>query len=105
MWKGLLDDMTAAVRDTFGQAVTYTRAATGEVFDIVAPFDPAYASVEAGGSIPVTITRPVLDIRIADIGGHEPEQDDTALIGERLYRVIDAEASSSGMIKAHLRKV
>lgn len=107
-WDGLLGGMTGVIRDTFGKAAIYTRAATGEVFEIVAPFDPAYSQSDAGGSLSVTVTRPVVDIRIADIGGHEPEQDDTARIGGAggvLYRVIDVEPSSSGMMKAHLRKV
>jgi hypothetical protein len=104
-WRGLLDGMTGVIRDSFGEAVTYRRNASGEVFNIAAPFDPTYVQAEANGSLPVTVNRPVLDVRIADIGGHEPQQDDTAVIGGRSYRVIDVEPSNSGMMKAHLRKV
>ncbi len=105
-WNGLLDGMTDIVRDTFGQAVSYSRFETGITYpNIEAIFDPSFETTEVGGSVPVTIRIPVLDIKLSDIGGLEPKQDDQAVINATTYRVIKALPSSSGMMKAHLRKM
>jgi hypothetical protein len=105
-WNDLLDGMTDIVRDTFGQAVSYFQFATDITYpDIDAIFDPSFETTEVGGSVPVTIRIPVLDIKLSDIGGLEPKQDDEATINGTKYRVIKALPSSSGMMKAHLRKM
>lgn len=107
-WHGLLDDMTATVRDTFGEAVpvVYTRTETGEVKDdLTAIFDYSHEALEAGGSLPTTARIPVLDVRNADLG-FEPLPDDRVVINKHgSFRVIDTYPSSSGMTKLHLRKV
>lgn len=102
-WNGLLSDMTATLRDTFGEPVLYERGETGETFEVVAIFDPAHELLDTAGGVPVSSRIPVLDVRVADIGG-EPEHDDFVTVRGTRYRVLDAVPSSSGMMKCHLRK-
>jgi len=104
-WRNLLDNMTQQVRDTFGQAVTYTRHKTGEVFEILAVFDITYNLSEAGGQIGANIPVKELDIRLSDIGNQPPRQGDSVLIDGAAYQVNDVKQSTSGMVKAVLREV
>lgn len=104
-WSGHLEGLTATVVETFGVPVLYVRAETGETFeDIEAPFDPSHEPFNVGGSVEVSARVPVIDVRLSDIGGHEPEEDDRVTIDGVTYRVVDTQASSSGMMKAQLRR-
>jgi len=103
-WRGLLDTMTASLRNTFGQSVTYTRSKTGEVYEITAIFDITYSQSEAGGHLPANIPSKELDIRLSDIGNAPPSQGDSVLIDGTSYRVKDIKQSTSGMMKALLRE-
>lgn len=111
-WGGLLDGLTATVRDTFGEPVLYQRANDGPAYEITAIFDPDFEALAANGSQEVVGRIPVLDVRLADIGGGEVKQEDrvtflapgTPRTG-KTYKVLQALPSSSGMMKAHLRKV
>jgi|GEM_PF-4019569 len=104
MWQDLLNNMTAQVRDTFGQSVTYTRKKTGEVFEILAVFDIGYNLSEAGGTMGANIPVKELDIRLSDIGHQRPQQGDKVLIDGTSYQVTDVKQSTSGMMKAVLRE-
>lgn len=103
-WPGLLDAMTAIVRDTFGEPVSYVRARDGTQVEATAIFDPDHESVNlAQGSVPVSTVRPVLDIRRADLG-FDPEQGDTVTVQARKYRVVDVEPTSAATFRLHLHR-
>jgi len=104
-WPHLLNDLTHAVRDTFGQTVTYTRKKAGEIYEISAVFDITYQLSEAGGNLPANIPIKELDIRLSDIGNKPPKQGDEVLIDGTHYQVMDVKQSTSGMMKAVLREV
>lgn len=106
-WGGLLDGMTAIVRDTFGEPapIIYTRGEDDSVHSIRAVFDYEHEPLEAGGSVPTTARIPVLDVRNDDLG-FEPLPDDRVVIeGHGEFRVIDTYPASSKTTKLHLRKV
>lgn len=75
-WPDVADLCNRAVRNTFGETVTYTPASGAPAFQLVAPFDAAFAVVEIQAGVPVTSVRPVLDVRLADLPA-APEQGDT----------------------------
>jgi len=103
-WNTLLGVMGQALRDTFGQSVTYRRKATGEIFTLHAIFDISYSISDVGGQIGANIAKKTLDIRLCDIGHMPPKQDDNVLIDGTSYQVKDVEQSTSGMMKAILRE-
>jgi len=103
-WGDLLDTMTASLRDTFGQSVTYTRK-DGTIYEITAIFDIAYSASEAGDHLPANIPIKELDIRLDDISGKPPSQGDEVLIDGTSYQVKDIKQSTSGMMKAILREM
>lgn len=105
-WAGLLDDMTAIVRDTFGEAVSvvYKQAETGETKAIKAIFDYNREGLEAGGTVIVPGRIPVLDVRNADLGFEPSSDDEVTIAGFGNFRVIDTYPDSSKNTKLHLRK-
>lgn len=110
-WLGLLDGMTDLVRDTFGEPFSYTRAETGEVLThsaatglpLVAPFDPAHEPLEVGASVSVAGRIAVLDVKLSDLG-FLPMKKDGVTVAGKSWDVLEKYASSSGMMKLHLRK-
>lgn len=102
-WDGLLDDMTAAVRDVFGEPVLYRRTETGEDHEIHGVFDPDFKELEAGGTMPTLSKIPVLDVRVDDLG-FEPSTEDRVTVGGKRYRIMSIWPSSSGMVKLQLRR-
>lgn len=100
-WAAVLDLASTAARDTFGTAVTYTRQ--GEAPEsVVGVFDPAHVGALVGGEVGVTITGPVLDIVLADLGG-DIDQGDTCTINGIGYAVEDIEVDGHGNAKLWLR--
>lgn len=102
-WNGLLDGMTATVRDTFGEPVSYTREETGETIELVGIFDPDFKEVTAGGAMPTLSKVPVLEVRVDDVGA-DPVQGDRVVIKGKAYIVAAPWPSSSGMVKLQLRR-
>lgn len=102
-WDGLLDDMTATVRDVFGEPVLYSRTETGEDHEIRGVFDPDFKELEAGGTMPTLSKIPVLEIRVADLGFNPSTEDRVTVQGKR-YRMQAIWPSSSGMVKLQLRR-
>lgn len=105
-WHGLLDDMTAIVRDTFGEAVSvaYWRAETAAITPITAIFDYEREGLDAGGTLTVASRIPVLDVRNADLGFEPLPDDEVTISGHGVFRVIDTYPDSSKNTKLHLRK-
>jgi hypothetical protein len=103
-WNGLLDGMTAIVRDTFGEPVSYWIEATGETIEIIGIFDPDFKEVAAGGTMPTLSKVPMLEVRVDDIGV-DPMQGDRVTVQGRRYLVSAPWPSSSGMVKLQLRKI
>lgn len=112
-WNGLLAGMTATVRDTFGEPVSYWKFGTptdqwitervdgGPLTGIYDPDSAALAA--AGGDVPLNSTMQVLEMRVADLG-FSPDEEDRAIVQGRTYRVVAVFPSSSGMVKLQLRK-
>lgn len=105
-WFGLLDGMTATVRDTFGEPVpvSYRRPSTGFTKDITAIFDYGHEALEAGGGVSATSKIPVLDVRDADLGFPPAADDEVTIAGFGSFRVIDKYPSSAKTTLLHLRK-
>lgn len=106
-WRGLLDDLTATTRDTFGEPTPcqYMQRRTGVTKPVTAIFDYQYIGLEAGGSVPTTSRVPVLDVRNADLGVKPASEDEVEIEGHGRFRVIETHPDSSGNTKLHLRKI
>ncbi|RWQ35844.1 MAG: hypothetical protein EOS20_17375 [Mesorhizobium sp.] len=107
-WDGLLDSLTAVVRDTFRESVfvIYKRTETGAIkTDLAAIFDYSPEALEAGGSLPTRSRIPVLDVRNADLGFEPLPDDEVTISGHGVFRVIDTLRDSSKNTKLHLRKI
>lgn len=109
-WNGLLDGMTAVVRDVFGDPISYYRAETGTTHTttpsgapLTAVFDVETIDSKDGASLAASNRRTVIDIRIADLG-FVPAKNDEATVRGVSYLVLDKDPSSSGNMKLQLRK-
>lgn len=112
-WDGLLSSMTATVRDTFGEPVSYWKFGTPtaqwitQTVDgapLMGVYDPDHASLEAGGDVGVNATMQILEMRVADLG-FTPDEEDRVIVQGTTYKLVNVFPSSSGMRKLHLRKV
>ena len=101
-WTDLADLAHLAVRATFGRAVTYARGASSDevraVFDPSKP-DPATSTVQT-----VTVRRPVLTVRLADLPNGVAEQGDQVTVDAVIYRVEDVRPDGSGGADLVLRR-
>lgn len=98
-WPGLANLCNLAVRNTFGETVTYTPISGAGSFPLVAPFDQAFAVVELQAGVPVTSVRPVLDVRLADLPAL-PEQGDTYTRASGAeYEVVEVQPGGNGTAK------
>lgn len=103
-WTGLLEGLTATVRETFGQPVVYSRRNDGPVYTVTGIYDPDYLLQEGGGKVGGTARITVVDLVDADIGG-PPDEGDGVLVAGISYTVASIIPTSSGMTKARLRRV
>lgn len=102
---GLADLAIRAVRDTFGEAVSYTPASTGVPESIVAPFDDLPVDLTLQGlSVEDSASGPKLDVRVADLSV-APARGDTCTIRGVDFEVVEAEPSSRGCCKLYLHRV
>lgn len=103
-WDDMADVVNVAVRNTFGQAVTYTPQSTGVPESIVAPFDNAYDDVQIEGGTTQVATRPVLELRLADLSV-APAADDAVTVDGVDYEVTEVRLGGNGDAKAFLVEV
>lgn len=94
-WPDIADRAIKATRDVFGLAVTYTPTSTGVGVSIVAPFDEAAQVVEMSGDIPVSATRPMLGVRLADLA-LMPVRGDRFTVDGTSYEVTDVRRDGQG---------
>jgi hypothetical protein len=94
-WATLADRAIKGTRAAFGAAVSYTPASTGVAESITAPFDAQYQRVEMQGELPVTATRPMLGLRLADLLAR-PAQGDRFVVGGLTYEVTDIQDDGHG---------
>jgi len=99
----LADLANVAARDTFGQSVSYTPAATGIAESITAPFDAAHEVMSLDAEQPISSTAPVIDVRLADLSV-APAQGDLCTVGGTDYEVTDVQPGQVGGT-AHLMLV
>lgn len=86
-----LDD---AAKFVFGESVTFTCAGHAAV-TIAAPFIRAAASVQIQGEVAVEVTRPQLQVWLADLPA-TPVKGDVAVIGTETYKVTEMEEDGCG---------
>lgn len=105
-WHGLLDGMTAIVRNTFGEPVPvqYVRGEDDSTHEVTGVFDYEAELAEAGGRLPARTRTPVLDVRPKDLGFEPLPEDAVTIDGQGTFRVVDTGMSSSGMTRLYLRK-
>jgi hypothetical protein len=100
-WGVIADLATKAVRETYGQSVVYTPG-TGAPVTLRAVFDALYEVVQLLDGVPVTTQRPVLDVRLADLGTVAPAIGHTLVIGTDGYEVTDVQIDGRGSAKLFL---
>lgn len=93
-WSDYADLANKGTRDLFGVAVTYTPQGQAAQ-SITAIFDKAHEAVEVRAGVPVTTTRPMLDVRLADIAV-APRIGDTAVVDSTTYRVMEYQPTGNG---------
>ncbi len=103
IWADSLSAATEIVRDTFPTAVSYTAAAGGGAQAITGVYDEAHEAVELDGEVAVSTTRPMFEVRIADLAA-PPAQGDTFTVtaSGRTFRVSDDQPDGSGNVKLYL---
>ena len=100
-WSTTADAATVACRDTYGTTVTYAPPA-GAPASITAILDEAHESItlDAGGT-PVTTTRPVLDVRLADLAV-VPVRGGSVVSAGTTYEVTDVQIDGQGGARLYL---
>jgi hypothetical protein len=93
---GLASVANVACRQTFGETATVA----GETCRAI--FDQQYQSIELAGEVPITTTRPVLDVVLDDLTD-TPEQGDTVVVNSVTYQVADVQTDGQGGAKLFLR--
>ena len=102
-WADALSDLQETCRDTFGVPVRYIPSVEkrpglgGAAIEITGIFDDSRETVNlmGGGGMEAVIPRPVVEIRIADLG-IDPMEGDEVTVNEITYRILDVQADSHG---------
>ena len=90
-----------AARDIWGEGITLALSG-GPAASVRAVFDAAHERVEFDSAgVPVTATRPVLDVRLADLS-IAPRQGDVATIGGVAHEVTEVATDGNGGAKLFL---
>jgi hypothetical protein len=84
-----------AVRQTFGETATVAGTSCRAVFD------QAHQLVELSGDVPVTTTRPVLDVVLADLPA-VPTIGAAVIVDGTTYEIRDVQPDGQGMAKLTL---
>lgn len=104
-WQRISDLAHKATRRTFGRPVTYThRSAPDAPVTITAIFDAAHQVVTWEDGQPVSATRPMLDVRLADLAS-APKKGDGVVIDGVSYEVSDVQPGGHGSSKLMLVEV
>lgn len=93
-WADYADLANVAGRGIFGVAVTYTPQGQAAQ-SITAIFDNAHEAVEVQAGVPVSSTRPVLNVRLSDLSV-TPRIGDTVVVGGTTYEVMDYQPTGNG---------
>ncbi len=102
-WSDALDDLQEACRDTFGVPVRYIPSVEkrpglgGAAIEITGIFDDNRETVNlmGGGGMEAVVPRPVVEIRIADLG-IDPMEGDEVVVNEITYRILDVQTDGHG---------
>lgn len=95
MWDRLADFASRATRNAFGVPVTY-RPQGGAAVPIVAPFKAAGDVIELQAGVPVSATRPILTVRLADLPAPPRQEDRFTLADGRTFEVSGVEPDGEG---------
>ena len=104
-WNKAVADLQDACRDTFGIPVRYipsmeTRFELGsKAIDLTGIFDDARETVSlmggGGNGMEAVIPRPVVEIRLADLG-IDPMDGDEVVVNEITYRILEIQPDGHG---------
>ena len=105
-WASAVGDLQEACRDTFGVPVRYIPSVEkrpglgGAAIEITGIFDDSRETVNVmsgagGGGMEAVIPRPVVEIRVADLGV-EPMEGDEVTVNGITYRILDVQADGHG---------
>ena len=104
-WQNAISDLQEACRDTFGTSVRYIPSVEkrpglgGEAIEITGVFDDHRETINlmagGGGGMETVIPRPVVEIRLADLG-IDAQEGDEVMIGDITYRILDVQADGHG---------
>ena len=105
-WSDAISDLQEVCRDTFGVPVSYIPSVEkrpglgGAAIAISGIFDDSRETVNVmsgggGGGMDAVIPRPVVEIRIADLG-IDPMEGDEVVVGGATYRIIDFHLDGHG---------
>lgn len=97
-WEALANATNVAVVAVFGEAVTYTPAATGVPETLQAPFDRAHERLEFAGELQTVVTRPVLDLKL-DLLSVAPAVGDLFSVRGVAYQVREVQKNGHGAVK------
>lgn len=109
-WQTLVSaTVNPAVRQTFGESVTYTPQSTGVAESITAAFDIAMQVVEMQGTDQIISVAPVLDVVLSDLtvaprGRPVSGSPDLCTVRGLSYAVIRVEPSGNGTLRCILAR-
>jgi len=97
-WATLADVTTKAVLRSFktASAASYVPTATGVAESIDAIFDAAFETFDTDADQPMIVTRPMIDIRLADLSV-APAQGDAVTVSGVVYEVTEIQPQPSGL--------
>jgi hypothetical protein len=99
--------VSTACRDTFGRPIRYWRAPhdpdTTPAQDVIGIFEAAHQEVVIDAGVPVSAVRPILDVRLADLG-FAPEQGDRIEAKGTRYQVVDLQPDGAGSVRCYLHR-
>lgn len=110
MWADHLTLRNDAIRDVYGESVTYTPASTGVAESISAVFDAAAEVVQIQGGVEVSARTPVLDVVLADLLVHPKgravgsSDRDLVTVGGVSYQVVKVEPDGQGWARLILAR-
>ncbi len=95
----LMDLARVAVRDAYGDSVTYTPTSGSAVSVVGIHRRESVPLTLDGQGPPVLATRELVDFCEADLGAIRPRTGDTIALGATVYRVVDVERGPVGVVR------
>ncbi len=106
-WSNALTDLQTACQDTFGILVSYIPSMQkrpelgGTAIEITGIFDNNRETVNlmagAGSSMEAVIPRPVVELRLVDLG-IDPMDGDEVIVNNVSYRIMDVQPEGNGTV-------